>query len=203
MSSDPGNDGRPSKRDELLAAADRVVQREGSAATMNLIAAEAGITKPILYRHFGDKVGLYRALADRHIELLLDRLREALATRGGLRARTRATVDDFLAAVEEQPPGYRFLVERAAVEEPDVRGQVQGFVRRFGEELAAGIASEPQLQGVAPTRALVWAHAIAGRGQAPGDWWLARRDAPRHVVVDQLSALLWRGFVGVADKVQT
>src|SRR3954451_18952970 len=92
MSSDPGNDGRPSKRDELLAAADRVVQREGSAATMNLIAAEAGITKPILYRHFGDKVGLYRALADRHIELLLDRLREALATRGGLRARTRATV---------------------------------------------------------------------------------------------------------------
>ena len=33
---------------------------------MNVIAAEAGITKPILYRHFGDKGGLYRALAERH-----------------------------------------------------------------------------------------------------------------------------------------
>src|SRR3954467_6722372 len=98
MSSDPGNDARPSKRDELLAAADRVVQREGSAATMNLIAAEAGITKPILFRRFGDKVGLSLALADRHIELLLDRLRKALTTRGGLRARSRATVDAYLAA---------------------------------------------------------------------------------------------------------
>src|SRR3954453_18046099 len=143
-----GTDARATKRDELLDAADRVVQREGSAASMNLIAAEAGITKPILYRHFGDKVGLYRALADRHIDQLLDRLRTALATRGGLQARTRATVDAYLTAVEEQPQVYRFLVERAAVEEPDVRGQVQGFVRRFGEPLPLGIASEPELRGM-------------------------------------------------------
>jgi AcrR family transcriptional regulator len=175
------------------------VQREGSAASMNLIAAEAGITKPILYRHFGDKVGLYRALADRHIDALLARLRAALATRGGLRARTRATVDAYLAAVEEEPQVYRFLVERAAVEEPDVRGQVQGFVRRFGEELAAGIANEPELSGLAPERALVWAHAIAGMVQATGDWWLDHPDVPRDLVVDQLTALLWQGFAGVAD----
>src|SRR3954468_24459288 len=91
----------PDKRAELLDAADRVVQRDGSAASMNVIAAEAGITKPILYRHFGDKGGLYRALADRHIEQLLARLRSALTTRGGLRARTRATVEAYLASVEE------------------------------------------------------------------------------------------------------
>lgn len=207
MSSEPVAEGRASKRDELanakreqlLDAADRVVQREGSAASMNLIAAEAGITKPILYRHFGDKLGLYRALADRHIDDLLGRLRAALATRGGLEARTRATVDAYLAAVEEEPQVYRFLVERAAVEEPDVRGQVQGFVRRFGEELAAGIASEPLLQGVEPARALVWAHAIAGMVQATGDWWLDHPDVARQLVVDQLTALLWQGFAGVAD----
>src|SRR3954453_16937188 len=89
------------RRSQLLAAADRVVQRDGSAASMNLIAAEAGITKPILYRHFGDKGGLYRALAARHIDQLLARLRAALSTRGGLRARTRATFDAYLASVEE------------------------------------------------------------------------------------------------------
>src|SRR3954453_16856061 len=90
-----GTDARATKRDELLDAADRVVQREGSAASMNLIAAAAGITKPILFRHFGDKVGLYRALADRHIDALLGRLRAALATRGGLEGRTRAIVDAY------------------------------------------------------------------------------------------------------------
>ncbi|MGN6472808.1 MAG: TetR family transcriptional regulator [Mycobacteriales bacterium] len=182
------------RRAGLLEAADRVVQREGSAASMNLIAAEAGITKPILYRHFGDKSGLYRALAARHTDQLLERLRTALLTRGGLPARTRATVDAYLAAIEERPQVYRFLVQRAAVEEPDVRGDVEGFVRRFGDELAAGIRSEPSLRGISETRAVVWAQGIAGMVQATGDWWLDHPEVPRTTVVEELSALLLAGF---------
>ncbi|MGH2819151.1 MAG: helix-turn-helix domain-containing protein, partial [Actinomycetota bacterium] len=46
---------------DLLDAADNVVRRDGPEASMQKIAAEAGITKPILYRQFGDKGGLYRA----------------------------------------------------------------------------------------------------------------------------------------------
>lgn len=60
------------RRRELLEAADRVVLRDGPQASMNAIAAEAGITKPILYRHFGDKSGLYAALAKRHTDALLN-----------------------------------------------------------------------------------------------------------------------------------
>lgn len=182
------------RRAGLLEAADRVVQREGSAASMNLIAAEAGITKPILYRHFGDKSGLYRALAARHIDELLGRLREALLTRGGLAARTRATVEAYLTAIEQNPQIYRFLIQRAAVEEPDVRGEVEGFVRRFGDELAAGIRAEPSLSGIDELRATVWAHAIAGMVQGTGDWWLDHPEVPRATVVDELSALLIAGF---------
>ena len=62
------------RRRELLEAANRVVLRDGPEASMNAIAAEAGITKPILYRHFGDKNGLYRALAQRHTDELADLL---------------------------------------------------------------------------------------------------------------------------------
>jgi AcrR family transcriptional regulator len=182
------------RRATLLEAADRVVQRDGSAASMNVIAAEAGITKPILYRHFGDKRGLYRALAARHTEELLERLRAALLTRGGLAARTRATVDAYLSAIEERPQVYRFLVQRAAVEEPDVRGDVEGFVRRFGDELAAGIRNEPLLRGIGEVRAAVWAHGIAGMVQATGDWWLDHPEVPRATVVEELSALLIAGF---------
>ena len=184
------------RRQQLLEAADRVVRRDGSAASMNVIAAEAGITKPILYRHFGDKGGLYRELAGRYTEDLLVRLRAALLTRGGLRARTFATVDAYLAAIEEQPQVYRFLLERAAIEEESVRGEVQGFVRRFGDELAAGIRAEPTLQHVDEARALVWAHGIAGMVQAAGDWWLAAADVPRAQVVEELTALLFSGFGG-------
>jgi AcrR family transcriptional regulator len=182
------------RRESLLEAADRVVKRDGPDASMNVIAAEAGITKPILYRHFGDKGGLYRALAARHIDDLLARLRAALVTRGGLEARTRATLDAYFASIEEQPQVYRFLVRRAAVEEPGVRGEVEGFVRRFGEELATGIRSEPALGVVEPLRAQVWAQGIAGMVQATGDWWLDHPDVPRRVVVDELTALLVAGF---------
>jgi len=187
------------RRAQLLEAADRVVRRDGSAASMNVIAAEAGITKPILYRHFGDKGGLYRELAARYTDELLARLRAALLTRGGLRARTRATIDAYLTAIEEQPQVYRFLMERAAVEDESVRGEVQGFVRRFGDELAAGIRAEPALQHVDETRALVWAHGIAGMVQAAGDWWLAGADVPRAQVVEELTALLFAGFGPPSD----
>jgi AcrR family transcriptional regulator len=182
------------RRSALLEAADRVVQREGPDASMNVIAAEAGITKPILYRHFGDKGGLYRALAARHIDDLLARLRAALLTRGGLEARTRATIDAYLISIEDNPQVYRFLVRRAAVEEPGVRGQVEGFVRRFGDELAVGIAHEPALGQVPVARAAVWAHGIAGMVQAAGDWWLDQADVPRGAVVEELTSLLVAGF---------
>jgi AcrR family transcriptional regulator len=182
------------RKQSLLEAADRVVQRDGPDASMNVIAAEAGITKPILYRHFGDKGGLYSALAARHIDDLLQRLRAALLTRGGLEARTRATLDAYLASIEERPQVYRFLVRRAAVEEPGVRGEVEGFVRRFGDELANGIRHEPVLGEVDPLRAQVWAHGIAGMVQAVGDWWLDHPDVARSAVVDELTALLIAGF---------
>jgi AcrR family transcriptional regulator len=161
---------------------------------MTTIATEAGITKPILYRHFGDKGGLYRALADRYIRAMRDRLRAALVTRGGLHTRTRATLDAYLSAIESEPQVYRFLVQRAAAEEPGVAGDVAGFVRRFGDDLAAGLQLEPQLAGIAPARAAVWAQAVAGMVQQTGDWWLDHPEVARQAVVDELAALLMAGF---------
>src|SRR6476646_7866617 len=95
------------RSDQLLEAADRVVRRDGSAATMNLIAAEAGITKPILYRHFGDKGGLYRALATRHTDALLASLRASLDAPADRRRRVEATLDTYLASIEAMPQVYR------------------------------------------------------------------------------------------------
>jgi len=45
------------------------VARDGAAVSMDNIAAEAGIAEAMLYRHFGDKAGLYSALAERYIRL--------------------------------------------------------------------------------------------------------------------------------------
>ena len=53
---------RDARREEFLAAAITVIRREGAGASMEAIAREAGVTKPILYRVFGDREGLLIAL---------------------------------------------------------------------------------------------------------------------------------------------
>src|SRR3954466_7199428 len=55
---------RAARRVELLDAAVRAIRRDGPRVSMDAIGAEAGVTKPIVYRHFGDRVGLASALAD-------------------------------------------------------------------------------------------------------------------------------------------
>jgi AcrR family transcriptional regulator len=189
--------GRAARRQELLDAADRIVQRDGPAASMATIAAEAGITKPVLYRHFGDKGGLYAALADRYTERLLDDLRAALAGGQTRRTRVERTVDAYLAAIELQPQVYRFLVH--SDEAAPAQSQVRSFTRRLASLLAEGIAAET---GVPALRAQVWAHGIVGMVQAAGDWWLDApsaaadhgRPCPREQLVAELSALLGGGY---------
>jgi AcrR family transcriptional regulator len=182
------------RRLELLDAADRVVMRDGPDASMNAIAAEAGVTKPILYRHFGDKDGLYRALANRHIEDLLDRLRVALTTRGGRRKRVELAIDAYLSVIESHPQVYRFLMHRASVEHPDVFGQVALVQRRIGDELAEGIAFDLGLSEAEKPVAQAWAHGIVGMVQQAGNWWLEERPMSREELVQQLADLLWGKF---------
>ncbi len=192
------------RRRELLEAADRVVMRDGPEASMNAIAAEAGITKPILYRHFGDKNGLYRALAKRHTDALLATLRTALDSPGGRRDRVEATVDAYLAAIESSPQVYRFLMHPTEQEGTDAEGGFDAgrhtapLLRRLGEELAEIIAERLDLGPDGGQSARAWGHGIVGMMYAAGDWWLSERPCPREQLVHHLAGLLW-GTLAVAD----
>jgi len=54
---------RAGKRQEVLAGALTVFARDGYArASVDVIAAEAGVSTRTLYNHFGDKAGLFRAV---------------------------------------------------------------------------------------------------------------------------------------------
>jgi len=189
------------RRAQLLDAADRAIADDGPDVSMAAIAAAAGVTKPILYRHFGDKGGLYRALAEHHTDDLLHRIRAALTSHGGLRKRAEGAVDAYLGALEEQPHVYRFLVHRASEEEPSVAGQVAHFQQRLAAELAAGIAVELRLP--APTaHETAWANAIVGMVRAAGEWWLDVRPMPRAQLVMALVDLLYGGLATQAARAQ-
>jgi AcrR family transcriptional regulator len=186
----PGRD--PRRRRALLEAADRIILREGPDVSMASIAAEAGISKPILYRHFGDKSGLYQALADRHVRVLVDTVRTAFLRPGEMRARSRAAIDTYLASIAANRHLYGFLVHRAGAEDTATHSAMSTLIRGLGGEIAEILLAEGRVPD--PVRAHVWAHATVGMVQAAGEWWLDNPGVPRGVVVDSIAELILDGL---------
>jgi AcrR family transcriptional regulator len=108
---------RIERREQILAAATRAFARAGFAATsLDDVAAEAGVSRVILYRHFDSKTDLYRAVLDRACA----RLAEAVGPPDEF---TGGSVEELLEAAAEDPDGFRLLFVHAA-REPEFRAEV-------------------------------------------------------------------------------
>lgn len=186
---------RAERRDQLLAAAERVIARSGPQVSMDAVAAEAGVSKPIVYRHFGDKSGLARAVGERFATALLADLQETLAAHADPYERTAASIDLFLRRVGEAPQTYRFLTRGSAEGTPAVGDAVDAFMRLLGDELAGFMSlvnedKSPRRQA----ELLTWSHAMVGLVRSATDLWLDRRHVGRAELVRQLTDMLWSGL---------
>ena len=182
---------RERRREELLDVADRVIQRRGVEVSMDEIASEAGITKPVLYRHFGDKDGLYQALTERYVDELKTALKPATEA-SEPRDRLAAAIDAYLVYVEREPERYRFLLH--ASEQPRTAGIVADFRRRHIAECAFTAEDNLRRAGMHPGFAEPWAECVSGMIRAAGTSWLETRSLPRARLVDYLTTILWDGF---------
>ena len=182
---------RERRRRELLDAADRVVHRSGAGFSMDEIATEAGITKPVVYRHFGDKDGLQEALTERYVDELKQALRPAIET-DDPRSRLAATIDAYLAYVERQPDRYRFLL--TAAEQPRTGQLIAEFRREHIGGCAFTSPRKLDRAGLDPGFAEPWAQCVSGMIRAAGASWLERRSLPRARLVEYLTTVLWDGF---------
>jgi AcrR family transcriptional regulator len=190
---------RELRRVELLDAADRVIRRSGPSVSMDEIASEAGVTKPILYRHFGDKDGLYEALAQRYVDELMRELdRDSKA--GDARARLASRIDAYLSYVERNPERYRFIL--GAAEHPGTSGIVAEFRQRRVNACATRAAESLRRAGLDPEIAEPWAHAMCGMVRSAGIWWLERPAMPRAELVEHLTALLWEGLAPLQRRAE-
>lgn len=141
---------RAERREQILAAATEAFARSGFAATsLDDIAAEAGVTRVILYRHFDSKNDLYQAVLDRMCARLDANVEEPV---GGF---TDASIDGLLAAAIESPAGFRLLFQHA-LREPEFRERID----KFRADITA--AAYLQISAVVPDQALArWAFALA------------------------------------------
>jgi AcrR family transcriptional regulator len=181
------------RREDLLDAADTVIRRVGSKASAALIAKEAGVTKPIIYRHFGDLSDLYRALAIRHQERLTNYLQSARELHRGLdrSGRLRGVVSAFFVAVEREPNIFQFLVKSPPGELVDQEGP-PWLTRRFAEQIGAYLSREAGEPGSTRGRAL--GYALAGTLITTAGWWLEDGTVSREDVIDAVAEMLAAGI---------
>ncbi len=112
---------RAARAASILQAASRTFARGGYAATsMEDIAAEAGVSKLMLYRHFNSKHELYEAVLE-EVRSRLDSVEHRPASLDGLTPaegvrEATATLLATMGVAREVPDAYRLLYEHAAHE---------------------------------------------------------------------------------------
>ncbi|MGH9187242.1 MAG: TetR/AcrR family transcriptional regulator [Acidimicrobiales bacterium] len=187
---------RATRREALLDAALEVIRHQGPGASMREMAAAAGITKPILYRYFGDRDGLLAAVADRFSDELVETLGAAMsAAPNDPRGRIEGGLDAFLRFMEDEGATYRFLTARAAAAGPTITSVVD----RVSQPLSLIIGEEMRSLGADSGAAEPWAYGIVGMAHAAGVRWQANPTMPRQQLVAYLVALVWQGMAGFAD----
>jgi AcrR family transcriptional regulator len=169
----------------ILDVAGRVFAASGyETASMDQIAEQAGVSKPMLYAYFNSKEGLYLAYIERAGGDLLERLVGATARDDQPASALRARITEFLSFVEEHGDGWKVLFREVGSTRPfadrvaEMRERIAGAVRRMVED---GVTSCSGYQRPASDAV---AHALVGAGESLANWWLDHPDVARDQVAD-------------------
>jgi AcrR family transcriptional regulator len=186
-----------SAREQLILRVAGQVFAEGGyeRASMDRIAALAGVSKPMIYAYFSSKEGLYLAYIERTGGELVQRLVTADGEIGARppnhspdhrsTGRLRAVINEFLAFVQEHSDGWTVLFRELNARQPlaeqvsQLRSEVVDEVRRMLES-----ADEPAWAGLRPPASEGVAEAIVGAGEALANWWLKKPEVPRQDVAN-------------------
>lgn len=190
---------RVTRRRELVADALRAIRKHGATVGMDDIAAQAGVSKTVLYRHFGDRAGLYAAVVESVHSYIHEGLTNALKLTDAADIGRLATdiADAYLGLVERDPEIYRFVLVRPAAGPAGVIDPAGALPDVIGEHVAQAIAEHLDGRGIDSAIASTWGHGLAGFVRAAADHWMATEpDTPRTVVVERITRLFTPAFAG-------
>jgi AcrR family transcriptional regulator len=187
------------RRAAILDSALEVFARHGyHAASIDDIAAAAGISKALIYEHFPSKRHLHAALLERHVGELFEALVESAATSEPGEIRLRAGVDAFLRFVESRPDAFRMLFRDAV--EPEVAERLRQLGQQAALQVAELIATEPRAQRPDETEEEkaeaieMFGTLLTGAVQQLALWWDDHPKVPRERLVERVMEFAWLGF---------
>lgn len=188
---------RKARRAEFVEATVRAIAQHGPEVGMDEIATEAGVSKPVLYRHFSDKSDLHVAVGEWGTRLLMDRLRPLITRGGSPNQRIRSLVDTYLATIEEQPDLYRFVVQSTFADRAPRADPVSTEKTVIANSLSRLLGEYTRVLGLDSGGVEAWSHGVVGMVQATGDWWLDRPTMSRADLTGYLAQIIWFAIDGL------
>ncbi len=188
------------RREQLLGIGRSLFAERGfEGTTVEEIALRAGVSKPVVYEHFGGKEGLYAVVVDREIRSLLDAITTALTTpavspRGLLELAAMALLD----YVETSTDGFRILVRDSPTGQ--ATGSFASLISDVASQVEYILEAEFQRRLLDPRTAPMYAQMLVGMVALTGQWWLDSRRENKEFVAAHLVNLAWNGLAGIERR---
>jgi len=180
------------RRAQLLDVGRRLFAERGyEAASIEEIAHRAGVSKPVVYEHFGGKEGLYAVVVDRETQRLLTRITESLVG-DNPHVLLQQAADALLSYIEEEPDGFRILVRDSPVAQSS--GTFASLIGDVASQVEHLLAAEFKTRGYDTDLAPLYSQALVGMVALVGQWWLDARQPSRELVAAHLVNLAWNGL---------
>jgi AcrR family transcriptional regulator len=130
---------RSERREHLLDVAAQLILDKGiEAVTMEGVATAAGVSKGLGYAYFANSGTLLRALLNREVRKLNERVASAFATEDDFEARLRAVIHAWFDHIEEQGVLMGRLLQATRNDGPHV--EARNAYNRFNEQWWADLA---------------------------------------------------------------
>ena len=187
------------RRQTLVDAASELFAERGyDYVTLDEVAARAGVTKVIVYRHFGSKKALYLTLLATHRDELLRTLAEGMAIKRPLEDRVPAVANAWFAYVETHPFAWAMLF-RDATGDPEIRAFHETMRDTARAAITTILTAERSLQldpkTIGPT-AEVLRSAMTGLAL----WWQGHPETKRSTLVDTIMQTVWHGTAAAVRR---
>jgi AcrR family transcriptional regulator len=202
------------QRRTLIAAAQNTIRQRGPGVSMDDIAAGARVAKPILYRHFGDRAGLARALGESVILLsssgdkaeMLQRMSAmypAVDNPADLRRVLQGFIGQFSSFVEMDTDLYHFLQTEQALQRM-MQGEDGKRLRNpVAESLTRSLLTILEARGMDRAPADVWAHALVALAGGAIERWAENKAFHRFDLESYVLDLAWHGIKGLLEDKAT
>lgn len=183
------------RRQQLLEVALTVFGRGGFQRTsMNELAEAAGVTKPVLYQHFGSKRELYLEVLREVGGRLVADVAKAITAAGGPRQQVEAGFLAYFEWVARERHGFDVLFAGDTRRDPE-------FLTELGKvetEFAVAIADLIVVDGMTRERRQLLAYGIVGIAETTCRHWIAADlDLPAADLAQGVADLAWAGLRGL------